>query len=291
MWILLALLTALLSGLQETWIKLATRDVDAFALASLLGLGTATVLLPGLLLVGEVEVRSGFWLALAISGSLNAVAAVLTAQAMQRSDLSLVSPLKSFTPLFMVPLSAVILAERPSLLGLVGVATIVAGSYALNLRERKRGLLAPLRMLLADSGARLMLMVAFVFGIAATYDKVGVEASSPLLWGCALSATYGLLLLPLVVLRARGRAAPGKARIGRRGWGLLALAAVTTATMTFCQMTALTLTLAAYVIAVKRMSIVVSVLIGGIALRETQFRSRLTGATIMLVGFVLVTLG
>lgn len=287
MWIFLALLAAVLAAVREALVKVATRDVDEFTIGSALGLGSALLLLPPLLFTGNFAVRPGFWLPLTVSGVMNAMAAPLMARAVRLSDLSLVAPLQSFTPLFMIPLSAVVLREIPGPAGVAGIVTIVAGAYALKLRERAGGILAPLHALVAEPGARLMLAVALAFGVAGTFDKAGVQASNPLLWTVAMSATYGTLLLPFALVRARRHSR----RMPAAGWRFLGIAIAATAAMLFFQMTAITMTLATYVIAVKRMSILASVLIGGVALREPDLRARLFGAAIMVAGFALVALG
>ncbi|NJL34456.1 MAG: hypothetical protein HC893_12080 [Chloroflexaceae bacterium] len=56
------------------------------------------------------------------------------------------------------------------------------------------------------------------------------------------------------------------------------------------QMTALTLTLVAYVISVKRTSTVMSVLWGGLLFKEQHLRERLLGALVMLAGVVIISL-
>jgi uncharacterized membrane protein len=53
-------------------------------------------------------------------------------------------------------------------------------------------------------------------------------------------------------------------------------------------MTALSLTLAAYVVAMKRMSGVFSVFLGNIFLKEANLRQRLLGSFVMLLGVLLI---
>ena len=87
---------------------------------------------------------------------------------------------------------------------------------------------------------------------------------------------------------------PDPHRIAGRSLAPVAAIAVAGAAMTIlaiAQMTALTLTLAAYVIAVKRTSTLFSVVLGHSLFREEGVRDRLLGAAVMLAGFVLVTLG
>ncbi len=54
------------------------------------------------------------------------------------------------------------------------------------------------------------------------------------------------------------------------------------------QMTALSLTLVAYVIAIKRTSAVFSVILGWAIFRERGFKARLLGSSIMLLGVIAI---
>lgn len=313
MWILLALLTAICTALRDAASKHATRDVDpiviAFALAAI-----PAVLLGALVLArGAGTPGPGFGPALAVSGGINAVATPLIVHALKRSDLSLVAPLRSLTPLFMLGTAAVVLGERPSSTGAIGVAVIVAGAYLLNGSRRAVGPLAPLRSLLGDPGARLMLLVAVLYSISATYDKVGTQASSPLVWAASVQAMVGTLLAPVAAWRwgmggpsrrsdgrpgRTGQGGPGTAggpRVGGR-WTArplvaIAMAGTLAAIAAVAQMTALTMAFAAYVIAVKRTSTLWGVLLGYSLFREERVGERLLGAGVMLAGFLLVTMG
>ncbi len=363
MWVLLALLTAAGTAVRDAASKHATRALDpivvgcgisaipgallaAWVLGDVVRAHPAGVagLAPGAGLWAGLLPGPGFLTALAVSGGINAVTTPLIVWALKRSDLSLMAPLTSITPLFMIPVAAVVLGEAPSLAGGFGVAVIVVGAYLLNVSDRAAGPLAPFAALARDPGARAMLLVAFLYSISGTYDKVGVQASSPLFWAAALQLTIAILLAPIALRRWGGEEAgdgagkagaagaagePGAAgKAGAAGppgpdprraeqpstapapspdaagivpvYGLfrrplrpataVLLAGLVTAIAAAAQMTALTLTLVAYVIAVKRTSTLFSVLLGHSLFREEGVGERLLGAIVMLAGFLLVTL-
>jgi drug/metabolite transporter (DMT)-like permease len=345
-WILLALVAALAAALRDVASKHAVRRASPLAVA----LGVAAV--PAVLLGAIVLVTSaltdqpvrpgdGFWTALLVSGGINAIATPLIVLALQRSDLSLVVPLTSLTPLFMLATGIVVLGEWPGPWGVTGVAIIAVGAWLLALpaaddagagpAQHARtpvltSALAPVRALARDSGARAMLVVAFLYSISSTYDKVGTQASSPLAWAAAVNLVVALVLAAILAARllgARGRPEPGAgpglgiratspavtppavvvsrarakeppARTDDDAGGphpvlpTILLAGLLAAIMAAAQMTALLLTLAAYVIAVKRTSTLFAVLLGRSVFHEPQTRQRLAGAAIMLAGFTLL---
>ncbi len=203
---------------------------------------------------------------------------------MHRSDLSLVAPLKSLTPLFMLVTAPVLIGEYASPVGVAGVVVIVSGAYLLS-EPAGVGVLAPYRALLRDRGAREMLLVAVIFSISAVVDKVGVRASGAFTWAAALNGFVAVVLAPIALARARGRGGAGT--LPRAD---LAGAAAVTAIALAAQMAAITMTAAAYVIAVKRTSVFFAVLAGGLLFGETKTSRRAVAAAIMLAGFTLVTL-
>lgn len=311
MWVLLALVAAVGTALRDVASKRAVRRADPIVVA--LGIAAVPAIALGaiVLVAGPAAPGPGFWLALLISGGINAVTTPLVVVALQRSDLSLVAPLTSLTPLFMLGTGVVVLGELPGPAGMAGVVTIVAGAYLLALPERSTGPLGPLRALLHDPGARAMLLVAFLYSISATYDKVGARASSPLFWAAAVHALVALALAPLAARRlaARYQAArrqadrhqPGRPQPVRQSpatghpdrspWPAdILLAGTFAAIIAAAQMTAILLTLAAHVIAVKRTSTLFGVAFGHSVFGERHVRERMLGAAVMVVGFLLLTL-
>lgn len=286
MWFALALLAALFESGKDLFGKQGLQQrADEYVMAWAWRLLALPFLLP-LLLVFEVRwPAAAFWPALLAGGGLNILTAILYMKAIKASDLSLTVPLVTFTPLFLLITSPLMLGEVPGPLGMAGVIMIVAGSYLLNIKERRRGLLAPLQALLREPGPRLMLAVALIWSLTANIDKIGVQASTPLTWAIAVNAFIALGMLPLVLWRWQtgrsSRALP---------WPALLPVGLCGGLTTLCQMTAISLAMVPYVIAVKRLSILFSSLAGHLIFGEKGFRERLAGSTLMLAGVALIIL-
>lgn len=285
LWLALAFTTACCESLKDVLFKQSMDDLPTPVLTWALFFFGLPFLVPLLLLSEPVVLTRAFWWALVCSVLINSVAVTLYIVAIRSSsDLSTTIPMIAFTPLFLLLTSPLLVGEFPGAQGIAGVLLVVAGSYVLNIRERSKGYLAPYRALLREQGPRLMLLVAFLWSIAANLDKIGLRNSAPVFW---LTATWlGLLLVLLpFTLRHLG--------VLTRRWstpGLLLLIGFLNAVALLSQLTALSMTLVAYVIAIKRTSTVMSVLWGGLLLREAGLRERLTGVLIMLAGVVLIAL-
>jgi drug/metabolite transporter (DMT)-like permease len=172
--------------------------------------------------------------------------------------------------------------------GVTGILLIAAGSYVLNLAEVRRGLLAPLRAIAREPGSRSMIAVALIYSITATLGKQAIAASSPLFFGVVYSPLLALLLTPLVLRKAGGEIT-GALRDGT----LRAVLApgLWYALVTVTHVLAMSLTQVAYMIAVKRTSLLFGVLYGHLMFREPGFRERPVGALLMLAGVGMIVAG
>lgn len=282
-WVVLSILTAGFESAKDVLGKQALRRADSFLVAWAWRLFALPFLLPLLLLIEAPSLGPAFWRALVADGVLNVISSILYMQALKDSELSIAVPMISFTPLFLLLTSPLLLGEVPSAVGCSGVVLIVAGSYLMKAGERKRGLLAPFSSLLNDRGPRLMLLVALIWSVTANIDKIGVQNSSPLFWAAAVNTFIALVMTPLMILRWR--------RTGGLGGkvGLVALGGVGGLTA-ICQMLAISMTQVPYVIAIKRTSVGLAVLWGHFLFGEKGLRERLTGAMTMLAGVLLIIL-
>ncbi|NEP74792.1 MAG: EamA family transporter [Okeania sp. SIO2G4] len=217
---------------------------------------------PLLFFIEIPQLGNSFWLALSVSTSLNAIAYTIYLKAIKISDLSIIAPVTTFTPLFLLITSPLIVGEFPKLLGMFGVFLIVVGSYLLNIKEKQRGYFAPFRAIIIDQGSRLALLVAFIWSISSNFDQVGVQNSSPIFWGISIFFTISILLLPIVLYKSHHN----RYKLKTGGWKLVIYGMINSVAMG-CQMMAINLTFVAYVIYVKRTSALFSVILGKIILK------------------------
>ncbi len=291
LWVLLAFLTAFFESMKDVASKrsLSLKRIDEYVVAWSLRAFAIPFLLPLLLIFGIPALGPDFLIALFIGGSLNTLVTIMYMKAIKASDLSITVPMVTFTPLFLLITSPLIVNEFPSSLGIIGIFMIVLGSYVLNLRNEGGGdgLLSPFRALMKERGPRLMLCIAFIWSVTANIDKVGVLNSNPIFWVISVNLFVICLLTPILYLRNGGW--KGEVRAKRNLLALLPIGLFSALTLTF-QMTAITMTLVAYLISIKRTSAIMGVIFGALLFKEKNLRSRLAGAVIMVLGVLLITL-
>lgn len=284
-WLVLALLTAVFQALGDAVSKKALADVDVFALTWFRFTLALVVLVPAVVMTGAPDLGPWFWPALIADGALNILAVTWYMTAISRSDLSLVLPMLTFTPVFLLVTSPLIVGEFPDGQGVAGIGLIFAGSYILNLGLARDRLAEPLKALFRDKGTRLMLGVAFIWSLTSNIDKIGVDNSSSQFWPFSVLCFMAVGLYPMMAFRSKSPVA--ELRKNAR-WAIPA--GLFTGFLLLCQMAAIKLTLVAYVISVKRLSIVLGMFLGWAFFREKKIGPRLAGAGLMLAGFMLITL-
>jgi drug/metabolite transporter (DMT)-like permease len=312
LWLLLASCTALCESLKDVGSKQSLKTIDEFIVTGATMWVGVAVLLPYIALTtGFPTIGPHFGGAILVGGSLNVVAFSLYIRAIKLGDLSLTVPLVTLTPLFLLVTSPLIVGEWASPIDAIGVLLIIIGSYILNLGAKPgepnqpRAYLAPIRAMIHNPGSRLMLIVALIWSVTSTVDKIGVQNSSPLMWAASLFGFIGTALLPLGIQRWRrrdrsrsslsrsslSRSSLSRSSLSRREILTLGSAGIINAIGVGLQMVALTMAPVAQVIAVKRMSALITVVLGHFLFQEQGIKARLLGAAVMVAGVAVISIG
>ncbi|MBT9314250.1 EamA family transporter [Leptothoe spongobia] len=290
-WLLFSSGTALCEALKDATSKQALKSLDEYSV--LLGFSLIGALLMGSLMLATEGIPSlgpGYGKAILIGGSLNILAFTLYFRAIKTADLSLTVPLITLTPLFLLITSPIIVEEWPTGLDAIGVVLLIVGSYVLNLKPGKGVTLEPLQAIVTNPGSRTMVGVAFIWSITSNLDKVGTLNSSSLFWGTSLFATVAIGMMPFVAKRMWQKGIPAVLYPFKGQAKFVGLAGIFLAIGVSLQFAALTMAPVAQVIAVKRMSALISVGLGYVLFEETGLRERFLGAAIMVSGVAIMAI-
>lgn len=286
LWILLSFLSALSEATKNLFSKKALQKIDEYKVAWASRFFALLFLVPFLLFITIPSLDRTFYLALFIVGSMDSIASILFMKSIKTSPLSLVAPLAAFTPLFIALTAPLIVGEFPSKFGFIGILFVVFGAYLLNISERHKGFLEPIKALLREKGCLMMLGVAFIWGISSNIDKIGVLHSSPIFWVISYTSFLSLVLFfPMIVHKSKGNAGQFSSNIK-----VLVPIGLLSALELIFQMNAIKVAIVSYVISIKFTSIIISVLFGYFLFKEIRIKERLFGASVMLFGILLITL-
>ncbi len=278
-WFGLSVGSALSLSLTDLFAKRAVARLPVVTVAWVRFAFPLPFLAGALFLSGWVKPDGRFWGAMAAAVPLEVAAALLYQKALQLSPLGLTAPYLAFTPAFLVFTGNRILGEVPAGMAYGGIALVTLGGYWLQLAPGM-GPLGPVRALLRERGSLCMLGVALIYSLTSALGKIAVVHSSPQ----TFAFVYYLVLTGALAPWAWGAVRRG----GARALGGLLPVGVFGASMILFHFSAIRLAPASYMIAVKRTSLLWSILLGRAFLGETNTSRRLTGGALMLAGVVLL---
>lgn len=285
LWFTLSLAAAFLMATNGAYMKRFFSDVSPWEMC-IIPFFYATPFCAAALLVIEIpEIGPGFFPAMSWVLPLTMVAIILHFRAIHMSPLSLTLPFLSFTPVFVFITGDLILGETLNTMGTLGILLVVAGGYILNIDSARHGVLGPVKAIFREPGSAIMLLVAALYGLCSVGGKVLVLNSSPMFAAMSLFGVYGPLLT--IVLVGVGKASfKNIIRKPLLGFGI----GIGIFLEVICHNIAISLTAAAYMITIKRMAGIFSVLYGWLWFNEHGIRYRLIGTAVMTVGAAFIAL-
>jgi drug/metabolite transporter (DMT)-like permease len=276
-----ALLSAVLSSAKDLVSKTLASRLDgtsstfasfAFALPYYL------VLLAVLYLLGEEIITwSVLFLVLVLLRSItDTFAEWMKMHAFAHGDISLVATFFSISPLFLLITSPLITGDELSLLDVIAVLLVVAGSLLLVYRPSTRGWGSQKKGILLATGAALF------FSLNSCFDRLAMKIGTPVFAGFTMTLLSALFLLPWVLLRKdRLAALHGEQRhLWARGFLEVAFMVPKLFAMQFMQ--------APDVVSIQRLSLVFSIIGGRVFFKEEDFGRRLAAGVLILAGVFLI---
>ena len=283
-WVPLTLLCALslaaADAVTKRWLSgLAARDITVvrFSLGGL-------VVLPILLANPPDWPDCEFWGWILWLIPMELGALLLYVQAIRDHPLSLTLPYLAFTPAFVTQTGWFNLGEKVSLAGQTGKVLVLTGSWLLHaekwtLSGLGRAIAAPLH----HPGSRKMLAVAFLYALT----SVGGKGALQYMPAAQFGPVYILLVGAGAMVLFRGWERLPRVLHARSGAAIAAAALM--GLMILTHFMALQQVETAYMIAMKRTSLVFGIIFGAIWFHETQLSRKLLAAAVMLTGVGVIT--
>ncbi len=282
MWFAVAISCAFLAALADMYAKKnLADDIDRELVLFARFFYSLPVLWAAVLFNGIPQYDPSMFRIYLLAVPLEVAAAVFFINAIHAAPMSLVIPLLSFTPVFILLTGPLILAEYPNIYGVAGVLLIVAGSYIINISQARRGFFAPFLMIIQNRGSAMMLATAFIFSMTSVLGKYCIQKSDPFFFAATYYSSVTVLLFIHLLVRGELRHFMQKE---------LLINGMLFSGMLLTHVVGLKLTYASYLIAVKRTSILFSIRLGMMAFREKNIAERFAGGLIMVAGVLCITL-
>ncbi len=285
LWFTLSFLTALAVASHDAWVKKFFSDLSTYEMLAYPMIYSLPLLVLMLPFVPVPSLDAIFVRAFLISLPINGIGFFLHLRAIQVSPLSLTLPYLSFTPVFMILTGALVLNEMPNAWGILGIGVICVGGYILNLAPERHSVLEPIKAVLREKGSWLMLIVAFAYSLGAVFGKQAIVHSSPLFFAITFFTILNIFLLALFRVWGKIKMQTFATRRDKGiVVGLLFFAHI------LLHAFAISLTKAAYMISVKRLSVIIGLFYGGVIFKEKNLAVRTVGTLLMVAGAVLITI-
>ena len=248
---------------------------------------TGALLLPLLLLQPWPDISLPFWGWVAALLPLEILAMWLYMQAIRESPLSLTLPYLAFTPVFNVLSGYLLLGETVTPPGFAGITLVVCGAWLLNLDHARTAnginFLAPFRAITRERGSRLMLGVAVLYSLTSVMGKGAMQYVPPGFFG-----PFYFVLLGLATALVFSSREVRPWRVLTRHPRAHLLVGLSMGVMVLTHFYAIQHVEVAYMIAVKRTSLLFGMLYGAWLFAETGLGKNLTAGALMVLGVFLI---
>ncbi len=272
--------------LHSFWNLLAKRSVhkDTFLILSAI---TGVLMFAPFALSMWRQVPLEGWLIIIGSGIAEAAYYIALGRAYAVGDMSLVYPLsRGSSPVFVTLIAVFFLGERPSALGLAGIALTVVGIYVLHLRSfARRDLLGPIAAL-GTPASRYAVLTGLLIATYSVLDKLGIRYAEPLTYIWIVLVVSTILLTPYLLLFKRGEAL----RELRTNWLSIAIVGAIVVGGYVFILLVLKDNPVSYATSVRGVSVVFGALMGVLVLKEALTPPKLAGAVVIFAGIVCIGL-
>jgi len=229
------------------------------------------------------KLQGQFWLYALLGGIVGAIGNGFLVKALQKGDLSVLGPINSYKSIVGIIFGIILLGEVPGLLGLLGIALIIYGSYyVLDTTEERFSL-----KLLKKSEIQFRLWAMILTAIEAVFVKKVILLSSTttafITW-CCFGAFFSFLLLFLYRLDLKNESKKIRSTDITKYIFLIICIGIMqiTTNYTFGHMAV------GYALSLFQLSTIISVLLGHRIFKEKDIRKKLVGSVIMIIGSVLI---
>lgn len=200
-WFFLTLLSAFALATSDALTKKSLSDYRARELVIVRFGIPGILLLPVFILQPMPPLAPEFWFWVAGLIPAEVLAMLLYMQAIRDSSLTLTLPYLAFTPVFNIITGYVFLGETVSFIGVTGILLVVSGAWMLNLEHARNhhffNVLAPFRAIFRERGSRLMLITAALYSLTSVLGKGALAYTTPMFFGTFYYVMLGSVVIVL----------------------------------------------------------------------------------------------
>lgn len=285
-WYLLALIAAIMLGAYSIIEKRALSKTDPLSFLLISNVFITLFSLP-IILNRDIFIFTNPELALIIVRSFfAALFFLLIAKALEKMEISEFAPFLSFSPAIVLILSFFFLGETVSLISLLGIFLIIAGAYVIELKD---GIFSPLKAIKESDGIHYIFLGLFFGAICAIIDRSILSRGPDVLAFFFLNNVFVLLFFSTFSFLRRENIKKLNHNFKPAIlWAILGALFYMGGDILYFKALTIPTALVALVIALKRLSILISTLVGGELFHENNLLKKTIATLIMIGGVFLI---
>lgn len=291
MWFWLSLASAVLGAVD---IAINKKVLDKVS-ATTLNWSLYALSLPFLILLALKEgmpgINSTFLVAVLGSAITFAVGKNIIYAALKDGLISKIIPLTSFTSIFTYILGIIFLGENLRLIPVLGLFSVVLGSYILNADQAKEDFFKPFKVLFASKSSLLFMAALILTSMTAIFDKLGILNTNPQSPVFVL-LTENILMCVLLTFYLMTREKNTWTKELKRSFGGLFINSLIYLIIAYLVFVAYSIQgPVALVLGVKRLQILFALILGYLFLKDQPTKHSWAASMIMILGTLMIKLG
>ena len=287
MWFLYAFLFAVITSVSVIVAKRVMKNVDEYLYLAISNLFAVPFLFLIVVYFYEIPRVDGTFFRAIILGSIVGIfAAVFAYRAIKISEISAISPISAFNPVFTAVISFIFLHEVISGKSVFGILLICFGAYLLELSKAENDLLGPIKSLTTNPGVRLSLAAYFLWAITPVFEKTAILHTFPKVppFVSLVGLSFTTVAFILMAIKKSKKSLPEI----RNLLPIFLIVGVLGGLGQALAMVAFSLGELGLTTAVFKLSMIFTVVLGWILLKEQNVKDRLLGSFVMLLGVALL---
>jgi len=287
-WFIFALVAAILNAFVALIEKKALFKEHATEFSATLAVLNFLVITPFFFLV-DFGFPFFILVLIIVSAFLASMGFLLVAKAVRHMEISAASPLLNFGPGFTALIAVLILGETLTPTNILGVITLIAGSYVLEIDFRSHDMMTPFRKIYKSRYIHYIFLAIGSYSLSSVVCKYVLDFVSPITLIFVEQFFIAVIFLGILYIFYDGFKGVSNG-FKRVGWILMVMA-ILTVSYRLLQSVAIKMTFVSLVMPIKRLSTLFATIMGGEIFREHGLYQKVSACIIMVIGAALVILG
>lgn len=290
MWFWLAFGSAVLGSVDVILNKQCLNKVSAAVLTWSLFALTLPIIAYLALKGGAPNFNVIFFAAVAGSSLTFVFAKTITNETLKQNSVSKVFPLTAFSGVFTYIFGLLLLSETIRPIPLIGLFSVVFGSYILNADQAREDLLRPFKLLFLTRASVLFLIAIMLGSLTAVFDKLGVINTNPTNPAFMIFVEQAVMSALLFGYMARKESNTWVVQL-KDNFRILILNSLVFLVVTLLVFNAYVDGPVALILAIKRLQIFFVLVLGYLFFKDKPTRHAWIATLIMFMGVLMIKLG